>query len=78
MNDKLKEHQPREDYRELLESCIVFVGGEPEQGFNFRRPGTLHRARWMAKAIYSLTLYLFRGQIKLTEKRRAYLIWATS
>ena len=42
VNDQLKEHQPREDYRELLELCIVFVGGEPERGFHFRGPGALH------------------------------------
>ena len=73
-NDQLKEHQPREDYRKLLKLCIVFVGGEPERGFHFRHPGALHRARWMAKAIYSLKLYLFRGQIKLTQREEKGLL----
>ena len=28
-NNQLKEHQPRDDYKELLELSIIFVGGIP-------------------------------------------------
>ncbi|CAH0552503.1 unnamed protein product [Brassicogethes aeneus] len=58
--------QPREDYREILELLIIFLGGTPPRGVRFRSPGALHHARWMAKILYSLKLWMFRGQFKLT------------
>jgi len=68
---QLEEFQPRDDYKELLNLCIIFLRGVPKKGIYFRSPGGLHRARWMAKAIYYLKIYLFRGQFKLTEKEYA-------
>lgn len=62
------EFQPRDDYKELLELTIVFLGGVPERGIRFRAPAGLHRARWMAKAIYSLKIYLFRDEFKLSKQ----------
>lgn len=35
---------------------------------SFIAPAGLHRARWMAKAIYALKIWMFRGQFKLTKK----------
>lgn len=64
----IKSESPREDYRELLQLCFVFLGGELENGPNFRAPGAVHRARWMARAIYALKIFLFRGEIKLTTR----------
>jgi len=32
------------------------------------RPGALHRARWMARVIYAIKMYLFRNQFRLTTK----------
>ena len=58
--------QPRDDYRELLELCIIALGGVPKCGIRFSRPGTLHRARWMAKGIYAVKVFLFREQFRLT------------
>jgi len=65
---------PRDDYRELLQLCHVLLGGsfDGTSGF-FRAPGALHQARWMAKAIYSLKMFLFRGQMKLTPREAAGL-----
>ena len=54
-----KVKQPREDYREFLELVIIFLGGTPPRGISFRGPGAFHLARWMAKAIYCLKMYLF-------------------
>jgi hypothetical protein len=45
---------PRDDYKELLELSIIFLGGTPSNGIQFRYPGAVHRARWMSRAIYSL------------------------
>lgn len=65
---QLKQFQPRDDYKELLNLTIIFLGGTPEKGVSFRAPAGLHRARWMAKAIYALKIYLFREQLKLTNR----------
>jgi len=46
--------QLRDDYRELLEISIIFLGDIPSRGIHFQAPGAMHRARWMAKVIYSL------------------------
>ncbi|KAF0688902.1 Uncharacterized protein FWK35_00037516, partial [Aphis craccivora] len=43
---------PREDYRELLDLSIIYLGGVPPGGIKFRKPGAYHMARWIAKAIY--------------------------
>ncbi len=56
---------PREDYRELLELTVHYLGGEvmrprvngpPQPGFRMRRPGALHHARFMAKGLYILKI----------------------
>ena len=38
---------PHDDYRELLELTIIYLGGVPSCGIRFLQPGTHHRARWM-------------------------------
>ena len=48
---------PREDYKELLELMIVYLGGTVS-GFTFKMPGADHHARWMSKAIYFLKIKL--------------------
>lgn len=71
-SEAIKNQQPREDYLELLNLCNIFLGSsEATAGAKFRAPGALHQARWMAKAIYCLKMYLFQDQINLTaaEKR---------
>ncbi|KAL4718325.1 hypothetical protein ACJJTC_011720 [Scirpophaga incertulas] len=65
---QLQVHQPRDDYKEMLNLTIIFLGGVPEKGVSFRRPAGLHRARWMARALYCLKIYLFKHQLKLTKK----------
>ena len=55
---------PRDDYKEMLELFIVLLGGEggiPK--VKFRRPGAMHRARWMARAIYAAKITLFAVQL---------------
>src|SRR6218665_1000466 len=39
-------HQ-REDYRELLELTLMFLRRVPPRGISFRKPGAIHRARFM-------------------------------
>lgn len=55
----------RDDYKEFIELCMVFLDGEvAERRVTFKRPGALHKARWMAKLIYSIKICLFEQQIK--------------
>ena len=63
--NQLEQFQPQDDYRELLELTIVFLGGHVKN-FTFKTPAGLRRARWMAKAIYSLKIWMFKGQFQLT------------
>ena len=66
--DQLLVNQPRDDYRELLELALIFIGEVPPRGVRFIAPGAIHHARWMAKALYSLKIWLFRGQFHLTDR----------
>src|SRR5215469_9960870 len=65
--EQLKHQQPRDDYKEFLQLSLVFLGCIKEEEFSFRVPGAIHHARWMAKAIYSLKIYIFRHQFPLTD-----------
>lgn len=56
----------RDDYREFLELSVIFIGGVPTRGIHFQAPGAMHRARWMAKVIYAIKIWLFRDQFRLT------------
>lgn len=56
IQDQITQQHPRDDYLELLQ-LAAFAVGLPSQTA-VRRPGAMHRARWMAKAIYSLKIEL--------------------
>ncbi|KYM96054.1 hypothetical protein ALC62_13305 [Cyphomyrmex costatus] len=60
--------QPRDDYKEFLEFVVIFLGEIPTRGIVFRIPGPIHHARWMAKALYSLKIFLFRSQFHLSAR----------
>ena len=52
----------RDDYREFTELTLVYLSASNGE-MTFRRPGALHKARWMAKLIYSLKIALCQVQI---------------
>ena len=58
---------PRDDYRKLLELCLIFVGGSEKSNISkkLRAPGGVSNAQWMSKAIYSMKIVLFRRQFTL-------------
>ena len=62
---KLEACQPRDDYRELLELTIIFLGGTPVRGIHILAPGALHRARWMSRILYCYKMWIFKAQFKL-------------
>lgn len=70
----LKIKNCREDYRELLELTVIFLGGIPVRGIFFCVPGAIHHARWIIKAIYNLKICLFSEQFKLNTKKKRYNI----
>jgi hypothetical protein len=57
----------RGDYREFVELSMIFLGVSPPRGTHFRAPGAMHHARWMSKVIYSMKIWLFRSEFKLTK-----------
>jgi len=46
---------------------IVFLGAASARGVRFMSPGAMHHARWMSKVIYSLKIWIFKSQFKLTQ-----------
>jgi hypothetical protein len=71
---QLEDHQPRDDYRELLQLMLTFLGKSSSDKVTLRSPGPMHQARWMAKAIYSIKVWLFRSQFKLTNRESQGLL----
>ncbi|CAH1109668.1 unnamed protein product [Psylliodes chrysocephalus] len=65
---QIKEYQPRANYKELLDLTYIFLGGTPSHGFVFKRPGAMHHARWLSKAIYCLKLFMFKKQFKINAR----------
>jgi len=63
--EKLAERQPRNDYKELLQLTLIFLGDKTN--VEFKAPGAYHLARWMSKAIYCFKIFLFRDQFKLNK-----------
>jgi hypothetical protein len=69
----LSQNQPRDDYSEMLELGLIYLGVTPQSEIRFRAPGAMHQARWMAKVIYTMKIWMFRSQFKLTAKEEAGL-----
>lgn len=72
-NQELQKTIVRDDYRELVELSITFLGGDKEKKIKIRPPGAMHQARWMARAIYSLKICLLQSQLKISAKDKRAL-----
>ena len=59
----------REDYKELAQLVLVVLGAGPSLP-RFRRPGACHHARWMAKVLYYLKMYMFAEQLGYSSDER--------
>lgn len=51
----------RDDYKEFTELCLMFLS--PENRKIIHWPGAMHKARWMAKLLYSIKMVLLETQI---------------
>ena len=70
----------RDDYKEFMQISLTFLGcSVPTNGF--RKPGAFHHARWMAKMVYAIKIWLFRSQFHLTRAEidgsRRFCLFAT-
>lgn len=65
--NEIKKEIARHDYEELLQLVLIFLGGYSKK-MTFREPTTIHQARWMANLIYSLKMFMFKGQFKMSSK----------
>ncbi|KAK0068375.1 hypothetical protein Bpfe_002310 [Biomphalaria pfeifferi] len=67
--------QIRDDYEQLIELTMIILG-DPPKTIHWRAPGPVHHARWIAKLIYAIKIYLFRHQkeiFSLTAKEESQL-----
>lgn len=64
---ELKVQQHRADYKEFLQTVLLFLG-EDMPDYHFCPPGAISHARWMAKGIYNIKIFLFRKHFHLTKK----------
>jgi len=57
------------DYREFLEISMIYLGHGPPRprGIHIQSPGAMQRARWLAKVLYSIKIWLFREQFLMTK-----------
>ena len=58
----------RVDYDELVNLCGIVLKQERKSEKQIRKPGAMHKARWMAKVLYSIKICLFYDQIKSLPK----------
>ena len=69
-NCELQKKIVRDDYHELNELSIIFLGGDKEKKLKIRPPGAMHQVRWMAQAIYSLKICLLQVHFKIGMKEK--------
>lgn len=72
VDNVLKTQLPRHDYDELLQLTLLFLGRNSK--VSVRAPGAIHHARWMAKAIYCLKIFLYRDQFHLTVSEESSIL----
>ncbi|GBN87180.1 hypothetical protein AVEN_118182-1 [Araneus ventricosus] len=73
LNERAK--VPRDNYQELIELTYTVLEKRPEK-IHWRAPGPVHHARWMAKLIYGIKIYLFHNEkdvVNLTKREGALL-----
>ena len=67
----------REDYKELCELAVMFLGGAVD-GFKFQYPGAHHHARYMAACIYMAKMALLMKKITwlLDKEKKEVMVMA--
>ena len=70
---QLQIYHPRDDYKELLQLALLFLGEESWEAVHINAPRAYRRARWMAKLIYAFKIDLFRYQFHLLNREMSEL-----
>jgi hypothetical protein len=65
LTDAMNIQHIRSDYKEIVELSLIVLGVKPRTAYMLKRPGANHRARWMARVIYSIKIYLLRKVYKM-------------
>ena len=66
-------YQVRGDYKELLDLSVLFIEGKPDTTINLKTCGAIHKARWMAKIIYSIKMVLQKNQLLNLAKGSVFI-----
>ena len=53
----------RGDYKELVKLVLFYLGDSSQERVQFLQPGALHKARWMAKILYSIKMVMLAPKI---------------
>ncbi|XP_065665116.1 uncharacterized protein LOC136086720 [Hydra vulgaris] len=63
---------PREDYLELIELTIIYLGGKlsMERIFKIHKPGAIHNARFMSHSIYILKMELLSNKFIMSNNEQ--------
>ena len=67
-----KDNLVRDDYK-VVDLAKLFIMGKPDKSVTFRSPGALHKARWMAKLIYSIKIVLMKPHLDSVHKEMPVL-----
>ena len=57
----------RGDYKELVELSLAYMKSQLEK-FKIRKPGAMHKARWMSRLLYSLKIVLLSNKLKVLNR----------
>ena len=61
---------PRDDYHELVELTVVYLGRSVARGFKIRKPGAHHSARFLAYCIYIFKMEMMSDRFLLSQNER--------
>ena len=59
-----REVLPRDDYKEIAETALIMLGGSPPSGVSWKKPGAVHKARFMANSLYSNKMFAFQEPLE--------------
>ena len=64
---KFKNKLMRDDYKQVLQLVSTVLGLPSAKLYKLKKPGAFHHARWMAKILYFLKIFMFGIQMKYPE-----------
>ena len=56
---------PRDNFKELNDLIVVYLGGQVPWGFTPKRKGAMHEAHFMADAIFLISMELFFNEFMM-------------